>query len=122
MLRTPGLSDASSGRQLGPQIRFLEKPARDRCLNQGESVERQAVGGRVVNVRYSSAVAVSLSAENGSRRELGGPSGSGVRSGSCGHQDVRGNGEVVCVCVCVCVLAPQICAGVAVAGREQNSV
>lgn len=45
--------------------------------------------------------------------------GAGVR-----HQDVRGNGGVVCVCVCVCVcvLAPQICAGVAVAGREQNSV
>lgn len=28
------------------------KPAGDRCLNQGESVERQAVGGRLVKVKY----------------------------------------------------------------------
>lgn len=42
------------------------KPAGDRCLNQGESVERQAVGGRVVSVKYPRAEAVvSLSGKNG---------------------------------------------------------
>lgn len=61
------------------------------------------MGGRVVDVKDARAEAVSLSGKNGLRRELGGPSGSGVRSGSCGHQVVRGNGKVVYVSVPVSV-------------------
>lgn len=66
MLGSSALSNASSRQQLGPQIRFLTKPAGDRCVNQGESVERQAVGSRVVDEKYPRAEeAFSLSGKNG---------------------------------------------------------
>lgn len=88
MPRTSALSDASSGQQLGPQISFWMKPAGNRCLKQGESVEQQAVGVRAVDVQYLRAEAVSFAGKNGCDAEFRGPSGSGVRSRSCGHQDV----------------------------------